>query len=144
MARPGIVAALASATSVAQLRELTAALTLTLTPDQLSRLDGISLVLAPAWCESYSDEVACAVSHGVPVAGTVRAAGFLDLEGLAARPGDVRALSAAVDIALAFPGRHDQAAPRWRARQVLGQMQLENALRRESGPVLASPRASAS
>ena len=113
------------------------------TPGELSRLDGIGLVLAPAWCESYPDEVACAAAHGVPVAGTVRAAGFVDLEGLAARPGDVRALSAAVDLAIAFPGRHDLAAPRWRARQVLGQMQLENALRRESGPVLASPRASA-
>jgi hypothetical protein len=114
------------------------------TPGELSRLDGIGLVLAPAWCESYPDEVARAVSHGVPVAGTVRAAGFVDLEGLAARPGDVRALSAAVDMAIAFPGRHDQTAPRWRARQVLGEMQVDSALRGESGSALGSPRLSAS
>lgn len=42
MAQPGIVAALASATSVTQLAELTAAMRLTLTPDQLDRLDAAS------------------------------------------------------------------------------------------------------
>ena len=42
MAQPGIVAALASATSVAQLRELTAALSLKLTPNQIARLDAAS------------------------------------------------------------------------------------------------------
>ena len=47
MAQPGIVAALASATSVAQLHELTAAMALTLTPDQLGRLDAASAVAEP-------------------------------------------------------------------------------------------------
>jgi aryl-alcohol dehydrogenase-like predicted oxidoreductase len=42
MAQPGIVAALASATSVEQLTELTAAMDLTLTPDQIARLDAAS------------------------------------------------------------------------------------------------------
>jgi aryl-alcohol dehydrogenase-like predicted oxidoreductase len=42
MAQPGIVAALASATSVDQLAELTAAMELTLTPDQVARLDAAS------------------------------------------------------------------------------------------------------
>lgn len=42
MAQPGIVAALASATSVDQLAELTAAMHLTLTPDQIARLDAAS------------------------------------------------------------------------------------------------------
>jgi aryl-alcohol dehydrogenase-like predicted oxidoreductase len=42
MAQPGIVAALASATSVDQLKELTAAMHLTLTPDQIARLDAVS------------------------------------------------------------------------------------------------------
>ena len=42
MAQPGIVAALASATSVVQLNELTAAMSLTLTPDQFVRLDAVS------------------------------------------------------------------------------------------------------
>jgi len=48
MAQPGIVAALASATSVAQLNELTAALHLTLSPDQLARLDAASADAVPA------------------------------------------------------------------------------------------------
>ena len=42
MAQPGITAALASATSVAQLAELTAAMHLTLTADQIARLDAAS------------------------------------------------------------------------------------------------------
>ena len=95
---------------------------------ELSRLDGIGLVVAPSWCESYPDEVSRAVSNGVPVLGTVRATGFVDLEGLAIEPGDVRALSAAIDMAMAFPRRHDQAAPRWRARMVLAEMQVKSAL----------------
>ena len=48
MAQPGIVAALASATSVAQLRELTAAMHLTLTRDQVARLDAASAEAVPA------------------------------------------------------------------------------------------------
>jgi aryl-alcohol dehydrogenase-like predicted oxidoreductase len=47
MAQPGIVAALASATSIAQLHELTAAFTLTLTPDQIARLDAASAEVEP-------------------------------------------------------------------------------------------------
>lgn len=42
MAQPTIAAALASATSLEQLAELTAALELTLTPEQLARLDAAS------------------------------------------------------------------------------------------------------
>jgi aryl-alcohol dehydrogenase-like predicted oxidoreductase len=48
MAQPGIVAALASATSVEQLKELTAAMHLTLTPDQLASLDAASAEAVPA------------------------------------------------------------------------------------------------
>jgi aryl-alcohol dehydrogenase-like predicted oxidoreductase len=44
MAQPGITAALASATSVEQLHELTAAMHMTLTPDQLGSLDAASAV----------------------------------------------------------------------------------------------------
>jgi len=44
----GIVAALASATSVDQLHELTAALNLTLDTDQLARLDAASAETEPA------------------------------------------------------------------------------------------------
>jgi aryl-alcohol dehydrogenase-like predicted oxidoreductase len=42
MAQPGIVSALASATSLGQLKELTAAMDLTLTKEQLARLDAAS------------------------------------------------------------------------------------------------------
>jgi len=48
MAQPGIVAALASATNVVQLNELTAALHLRLTPDQVARLDAASADLETA------------------------------------------------------------------------------------------------
>jgi aryl-alcohol dehydrogenase-like predicted oxidoreductase len=48
MAQPGITAALASATDPGQLRELTAALDLTLTPDQILRLDEASAETVPA------------------------------------------------------------------------------------------------
>jgi len=110
---------------------------------ELSRLDGIGLVIAPSWCESYPDELARAVSHGVPVTGTVRAAGFLDLGGGAApEPGDVPGLSAALEMALAFPVHQDEAA-RWRTRLVLADIQLKSALSSVSGPLLAYPPASA-
>ena len=48
MAQPGITAALASATSLDQLAELTAALHLKLTPDQIARLDAASAEAVPA------------------------------------------------------------------------------------------------
>jgi aryl-alcohol dehydrogenase-like predicted oxidoreductase len=48
MAQPGIIAALASATSVEQLRELTAAMHLKLTGEQLRRLDAASSALETA------------------------------------------------------------------------------------------------
>jgi len=48
MAQPGIVAALASATNVTQLGELTAAMELTLTPEQIARLDAASAEVEPA------------------------------------------------------------------------------------------------
>jgi aryl-alcohol dehydrogenase-like predicted oxidoreductase len=48
MAQPGITAALPSATDLGQLRELTAAMDLTLTPDQISRLDEASAETVPA------------------------------------------------------------------------------------------------
>jgi aryl-alcohol dehydrogenase-like predicted oxidoreductase len=48
MAQPGIVAALASATSLEQLGQLTAAMDLKLTADQLARLDAASAEAVPA------------------------------------------------------------------------------------------------
>lgn len=47
-AQPGITATLASATSVDQLRQLTAAMELRLTPDQIARLDEASAETEPA------------------------------------------------------------------------------------------------
>ena len=48
IAQPGIVGALASATSLDQLRELTAAMQLKLSPDQIARLDEASAEIATA------------------------------------------------------------------------------------------------
>ena len=48
MAQPAITAPIASATSVAQLEELTAAMNLTLTLDQIARLDAASAETVPA------------------------------------------------------------------------------------------------
>jgi glycosyltransferase involved in cell wall biosynthesis len=60
-------------------------------------LDGIDLVVAPSWCESYPDEVARAAAAGLPVVATHRAAGFLDLDEVA--PGDADGLRAAAERA---------------------------------------------
>jgi len=48
MAQPAVTAPIASATSVAQLRELTAAMELTLSRDQIARLDAASAEAVPA------------------------------------------------------------------------------------------------
>ena len=48
MAQPAVTAPIASATSLAQLEQLTAAMDLTLTPDQLARLESASAEAVPA------------------------------------------------------------------------------------------------
>jgi len=48
MAQPSVTAPIASATSLEQLRELTAAMDLTLTPEQLGRLTAASAERVPA------------------------------------------------------------------------------------------------
>jgi aryl-alcohol dehydrogenase-like predicted oxidoreductase len=48
MAQPAVAAPIASATSLDQLKELTAALHLTLTLDQIARLDAASAEAVPA------------------------------------------------------------------------------------------------
>ncbi|HWN72078.1 MAG TPA: hypothetical protein VNM90_30775, partial [Haliangium sp.] len=68
--------------------------------DQRRHLSGVDLVLAPAWCEAYLDEVATAGALGVPVVATLRAAGWVAPAHEIA-PGDVQGLGAAVDRALA-------------------------------------------
>jgi hypothetical protein len=62
-------------------------------------LDGVDLVIAPSWCESYPAELALAAARGIPIVATRRAAGFVDLDAagaVAVEPGDVAALVAAV------------------------------------------------
>ncbi len=61
-------------------------------------LDGVTAVLAPAWCESWLPEVARAAAIGVPVVATTRGAGFAPLEGSGAEVerGDVAGLAAAL------------------------------------------------
>jgi hypothetical protein len=73
--------------------------------DAQRRLEGVDLVLAPAWCETYLDEVAAAAARGIPVVATQRAAGWLT-PGPASEPapGDSQALGMAIDRALAAPG----------------------------------------
>jgi len=54
-------------------------------------LEGVDAVLAPAWCESYPEEIPLAAARGVPVIATARAAGWFSLEqvGQQVRPGAV-------------------------------------------------------
>jgi hypothetical protein len=64
------------------------------TPIERTHLEGIDLVVAPAWCEGVLPEVALAASLGVPVIATDRVAGMVDLDLAGARiePGDEDAL----------------------------------------------------
>jgi hypothetical protein len=55
--------------------------------------DAVSAVIAPAWCESYSPEIAVADGLGIPIIATERALGFA--RGTVVAPGDVAALTAA-------------------------------------------------
>jgi hypothetical protein len=66
--------------------------------DQRRHLRDVDLVLAPAWCESYLDEVAAAGSLGVPIVATLRAAGWVTPAHEIA-PGDIEALGTALDRA---------------------------------------------
>jgi hypothetical protein len=91
--------------------------------DQRRHLRGIDLVLAPAWCEAYLEEVAVAGNLGVPVVGTLRASGWVT-PACEIAPGDAQGLGAAVertlkgartsapaDIAGGHDGRAGQGAP---------------------------------
>ncbi len=69
--------------------------------DERRHLRDVNVVLAPAWCEAYLDEVALAERLGVPVVATLRGAGWVTPVA-AITPGDVGALGAAVDGALAM------------------------------------------
>lgn len=70
------------------------------TPAERSSLEGVTAVLAPAWCECYPPEVPLAASLGIPVVATARAAGTVDLSvaGVEIDPGDVGALVAALRL----------------------------------------------
>ena len=73
--------------------------------EQLSLAD-VDCVVAPAWCESYPEEVGLAVQRGVPVIATSRAAGPCDVP--LVEPGAVIPLRDAIQRALAgavLPGR---------------------------------------
>lgn len=64
---------------------------------QLS-LDDVDCVVAPAWCESYPEEVRLAVQRGIPVIATSRAAGPCDVP--LVEPGAVIPLRDAIQRAL--------------------------------------------
>jgi hypothetical protein len=56
-------------------------------------LENVDAVLAPAWCESYPEELGRAVARGLPVIATARAAGWLPVDSFhEVQPGDVVAL----------------------------------------------------
>jgi hypothetical protein len=59
------------------------------------RLEGVDVVLAPAWCESDPPELAHAVARGLPTIATDRAAGFLPCSRVPR--GDVSALVSALE-----------------------------------------------
>lgn len=69
--------------------------------DERRQLRGVDVVLAPAWCEAYLDEVALAERAGIPVVATLRGAGWVTSVA-AITPGDVGALGAALDGAIAM------------------------------------------
>jgi hypothetical protein len=77
------------------------------TAEERERLAGVDLVLAPALCESHAPEVVVAAAAGVPVAATLRAAGFVDLAsaGREVVPGDATDLLRAARELLAAPRR---------------------------------------
>jgi hypothetical protein len=78
--------------------------------DERRHLRGVDVVLAPAWCEAYLDEVALAERAGVPVVATLRGAGWVTPVA-AITPGDAGALGAAIDGALAMPRDVPHAPP---------------------------------
>jgi hypothetical protein len=65
------------------------------TAEEQRGLAGVSVVLAPAWCESHPPELPRAVAKGIPVIATDRAAGFLPC--LTVPRGNVPALIAELD-----------------------------------------------
>lgn len=65
------------------------------TSEEQLRLEGVDVVLAPAWCESHPPELPRAVARGIPVIATDRAAGFLDCNTVPR--GNVHALIAELD-----------------------------------------------
>jgi hypothetical protein len=64
------------------------------TEQERAMLDGVDLVIAPAWCEAYPDEVPRAAARGIPVVATARAAGAVNVTATV-EPGDVDGLVAA-------------------------------------------------
>lgn len=56
----------------------------------LQSLDGVDVVIAPAWCECHPPELARAAGLGVPIIATDRASGFLRIQSVS--PGEPAAL----------------------------------------------------
>ena len=75
---------------------------------ELTTLDGVDAVIAPAWCESHPPEVALARARGLPAITTRPAAGFASEDPHAQLvPGDVPSLVAATARAVAARGDED-------------------------------------
>jgi len=78
-------------------------------PSEIATLEGIDLVIAPAWCESHPEELRRAAAARVPAVATHRAAGWLDVTEIP--PGNPSVLRAAAERARPpEPGATDPAA----------------------------------
>jgi hypothetical protein len=81
---------------------------------EVQRLEGVDMVLAPAWCESHAPEVQLAAARGVPVVATSRAGGPVDLAraGAEVERGDVAGIVAALRRLTATRPRRAPEEPR--------------------------------
>ncbi|MEA3054981.1 MAG: hypothetical protein QOD30_413 [Actinomycetota bacterium] len=71
------------------------------TPAEVRSLDGIDVVIAPAWCETDLPQLPVAARRGVPIVATTRASGFLDDSTVTfVEPGDVDAMVRGVRAAI--------------------------------------------
>jgi hypothetical protein len=91
--------------------------------DERRHLHNIDLVLAPAWCEAYLDEVATAGARGIPVVATLRGAGWVTPAHEIA-PGDVADLGAALDMTDGALAARAQTGPRVEARDAHERLRL--------------------
>jgi len=85
-------------------------------PSEIASLEGIDLVIAPAWCESHPEELRRAAAARIPAVATHRSAGWLDVTEIP--PGDAAALGAAAERA--HPPEPEAADPSSALQSLIG------------------------